>query len=167
MQDFSTREGTIEAIINECEAQGLRFLPQIAYVLATVQHEANNTFKPVKEAYWLSEAWRLKHLPYSPWYGRGYVQLTWRQNYVKFAQITGEPLDRYPDLALRPNIACFILVFGFKHGSFTRRKLEDFVAPLKRLDFYNARRCVNGTDKADKIAGYARTWLDKLLRGVV
>jgi peptidoglycan hydrolase-like protein with peptidoglycan-binding domain len=67
--DFSTKEGTIEAIKKECRKQGLTLKTQIAYVIATAQWETANTFKPVKEAYWLSEGWRRKNLRYFPFYG--------------------------------------------------------------------------------------------------
>lgn len=83
VHDFSTKEGTIEAIKWECVAQGIGLKSQIAYVLATVEWETAKTFKPVREAFWLSEAWRKKNLRYYPFYGRGYVQLTWEKNYKK------------------------------------------------------------------------------------
>lgn len=67
--DFSTKQSTIGAIIQECKKQGLNLNSQIAYVLATVDWETNKTFKPVKEAYWLSENWRKKNLRYYPFYG--------------------------------------------------------------------------------------------------
>lgn len=67
--DFSTKDGTVKAIISECKKQGLNLKNQIAYVLATTEWETANTFKPVKEAYWLSEEWRRKNLRYFPFYG--------------------------------------------------------------------------------------------------
>jgi peptidoglycan hydrolase-like protein with peptidoglycan-binding domain len=80
IHDFSTKNGTIEAIKWECRAQGIGLNTQTAYVLATTQWETNQTFKPVREAYWLSENWRKTHLRYHPFYGRGFVQLTWKNN---------------------------------------------------------------------------------------
>src|SRR5215471_16429867 len=50
-----------------------------AYVLATTYHETGATFQPIKE--WGSESY-LKSQPYYPYYGRGYVQLTWEANYA-------------------------------------------------------------------------------------
>ena len=41
----------------------------VAYIMATVKHETNNTFEPVEEAYWLSESWRKANLRYYPWHG--------------------------------------------------------------------------------------------------
>src|SRR5688572_29351341 len=54
-----------------------------AYALATACHETACTMQPVREAFWLSENWRSRNLRYYPFYGRGYVQLTWKANYDK------------------------------------------------------------------------------------
>jgi hypothetical protein len=107
IHDFSTKEGTIEAIKWECKAQGIGLKTQIAYVLATTQWETAQTFKPVREAFWLSEDWRRQNLRYFPWYGRGYVQLTWKTNYQKYSQILGVDLVNNPDKAMEENIALY------------------------------------------------------------
>ena len=159
--NFNTKQGTIDAIIWECKSQGLKLKTQIAYVLATVEWETARTYKPVREAFWLSEKWRKKHLRYYPYYGRGFVQLTWESNYSKYKKIMGANLVKYPDIAMRPNVALFILVHGFKHGIFTGRKLDRYVNKNK-TDFKNARRCINGTDKNKKIAKIARRILATL-----
>ena len=78
----------ISLLLKECELQNITNKNQIKYIIATVQHETNNTFKPIKEAYWLSEGWRKRNLRYYPYYGRGYVQITWRENYEKFSNIS-------------------------------------------------------------------------------
>ena len=159
--DFSTPQGTTTAIIAECKAQGLTLKSQIAYVLATVKHETANSFQPVREAFFLGEPagthYRAK-LTYSPYYGRGYVQLTWKTNYEKYGNILNVQLLTNPDLAMNPEIALFVLVHGFKTGAFTGRKLADYVNG-QSTDFVNARRCINGTDKATLIAGYANQYL--------
>lgn len=161
VHDFTTKEGVIEAIKYECDQQGLPLATQKAYVIATVDHETNHTFKPVKEAYWLSEAWRKKNLRYYPYYGRGFIQLTWEVNYEKYSKILKYDFVKDPDHVMDPNISLFILVHGFKHGTFTGKKLEDYIT-TSRADFYGARRCVNGTDKASLIASKAKEYLDGL-----
>jgi predicted chitinase len=153
-RDYSTRAGTVAAIEAECIRQGIGLKTQIAYVLATVEHETNGTFKPVREAYWMPEWFRKRRLRYYPYYGRGYVQLTWDYNYRRYGEILGIPLVSQPDRAMEPAIACFILVHGFKHGIFTGRKITDYIRQGK-TDFVGARRCINGKDKAVKIAGIA------------
>jgi hypothetical protein len=159
--DFSTKEGTVKAIISECKKQGLNLTNQIAYVLATTEWETANTFKPVREAYWMSEEWRRKNLRYFPYYGRGYVQLTWRANYQKYSSILGVDLVNNPDKVLEPNVSLFILVHGCKNGTFTGMKIEDYIHN-GATDFYNARRVINGIDKAQEIANIARQWTKKI-----
>lgn len=160
-RDFLTREGTKDAIKEECRAQDIGLPAQIAYVLATTQWETAQTFRPVKEAFWLSEDWRKNNLRYYPYYGRGYVQLTWESNYKKYSELLGVDLVGNPDLALEPATALFVLVHGFKTGTFTGRKIADYINS-DRCDFVNARRCINGLDKAHEIAAFAETFLTEL-----
>jgi hypothetical protein len=159
--DFSSREGTIEAIKRECRAQDVALATQIAYVLATVQWETAQTFRPVREAFWLSEDWRRRNLRYHPYYGRGFVQITWKNNYEKYSKLLGVDLVSNPDLAMEPRIALFILVHGFKTGTFTGRKIADYIN-RGQTDFVNARRCINGRDHADDIARLAEKFLRAL-----
>jgi predicted chitinase len=157
--DFKTREGTIAAIRAECQKQGLTLPHQMAYVLATTDWETAHTFQPVREAFWLSEDWRRNNLRYYPYYGRGYVQLTWESNYSKYAKILNIDLTGNPDLAMDPQTALFILVHGFKTGAFTGKKLTDYIN-AEGVDFINARRCINRLDKAEKIAAIAEQFLE-------
>lgn len=161
LTNTSSKQDVQRAIVRECKRQGLTLDSQIAYVLATVQHETNNTFKPVREAYWLSEEWRRKHLRYYPYYGRGYVQLTWDFNYKKYGEILKINLLGDPDKVMDPNIALFILVDGMTLGRFTGKKLGTYVN-ARKTDFYNARQVVNDRDKATLIKGYAETWQRQL-----
>ncbi len=161
VHDFSTKEGTIEAIKWECDAQNIGLKTQIAYVLATVEWETARTFKPVREAFWLDEDWRKDNLRYYPYYGRGFVQITWEKNYKKYADILGIDLVNNPDLAMNENVALFILVHGFKTGTFTGRKITDYISELQ-TDYINARRCINGTDKAEEIAKLAEKYFAQL-----
>jgi Putative peptidoglycan binding domain/Chitinase class I len=159
--DFSTREGVIQAIAGECQVQEIGSKPQIAYVVATVEWETARTFKPVREAFWKSEAWRRENLRYYPYYGRGFVQLTWQRNYATYTHLLGVDLVNDPDKAMDPAIALFILVHGFKTGAFTGRKISDYVND-RVTDFINARRCINGVDHAAGIARLAEKYLATL-----
>jgi putative chitinase len=127
---------------------------QAAYVLATAFWETNRTMKPVVEAYWLSEEWRRKNLRYYPWYGRGFVQLTWEKNYIRAGKILKVDLTTDPRKALDPEISASVLVLGSLDGWFTGKKLGDYIT-LSRSDYKGARRVVNGTDKAAEIAAIA------------
>ncbi|EXJ14577.1 glycoside hydrolase family 19 protein [Imhoffiella purpurea] len=159
--DFTSKPGTIEAIKWECKTQGIGLDTQVAYVLATTQWETAQTFEPVRESFWRSEEWRRTHFHYYPYYGRGFVQLTWKTNYEKYSRILGLDLVADPDIAMRPNIALFVLVHGFKTGTFTGRKISDYI-DRDRTDFINARRCINVTDKAETIANIAKKYLSRL-----
>ncbi len=155
--------GDTRLIIAEGKRQGL-LRNQLAYVLATAYWETARTMKPVKEAFWLSEDWRRKNLRYYPHYGRGYVQLTWEPNYLKYG-ITN------PDDALKPDIAARVMVDGMKNGSFRGgKKLSDYIT-LSRSDYKGARDIINGDQSKvvdgeridDKLARFAREY-DALLR---
>ena len=139
---------------------------QMAYVLATACWETGRTMKPVKEAYWVknAEAWRKKNLRYYPWYGRGFVQLTWEANYVRAGKILNLDLTTNADKVMEPEISALILVHGSAEGWFTGKKLSDYIT-LKKSDFIGARRIINGTDKARAIADIAKDY-DKALMNI-
>lgn len=141
-----------------------------AYGLATAYWETNQTMAPVKEAYWLSEAWRMKNLRYYPWYGRGLVQTTWQKNY----QHTDDELDlggelvRNPDLLLTLAVAVPALVHGMSAGWYTGVSLADTLSrdcPGSREDFRLSRPIINGHDRDSAIATIAIEWQDALQVG--
>lgn len=144
----------IEALL----AYGAGKLPAswMAYCLATAYHETGKLMQGVKEGFNLSDAWRQKNLRYYPWYGRGLVQLTWEANYKAASELVGENLIANPDRALDLTISVKILIEGMLSGLFTGKKLRDYLPQQPtRVQYANARRIINGTDKADLIAGYA------------
>jgi len=161
VHDFSDKEGVIEAIKWECGVQEIGLKTQIAYVAATTEWETARTFKPVREAFWLSEDWRRDNLRYFPFYGRGFVQLTWEKNYKKYSDLLGIDMVADPDLAMNENVALFVLVHGFKMGTFTGRKITDYINKFE-TDFVGARRCINGTDHDEDIAELAEKYLREL-----
>ena len=156
----------IDAILDEWEVRKLTDLRWLAYMLATTYHETNMTMQPVREAYWLSEDWRRRNLRYYPWYGRGYVQLTWEDNYQKMGRLLGVDLLANLDLAMDPRIAAAIMFEGMMKadstvGDFTGKCLEMYFSDTVD-DPIGARRIINGTDKADLIAGYHHGFLSDL-----
>ncbi|WP_147445526.1 peptidoglycan-binding protein [Corallococcus aberystwythensis] len=159
------RAGTVRAIREECIRQGVRLPTQIAYVLATVEHETGDTFKPIEEASYMTTkeaAAYLRGKKYHPYHGRGYVQLTWKRNYQKYSDLLGLDLVRHPELLLQPNVSLFILVHGMKTGAFTSKKLSDYLtASHANLHdaFRRARAIINGTDSASAIADHAMAWM--------
>lgn len=131
-----------------------------AYGLTTSRHETADNIVPVEEAYWKDDEWRRKNLRYYPWHGRGDVQLTWEANYRKAdsALGLGGRLIADPRLALDPEISAKVLVQGMQNGWFSGKKLSDYLpsdGPADIHQFSNARRIINGTDKAVPIAEIA------------
>ena len=105
---------------------------------------------------------RYKGLPHI-YYGRGYVQLTWLSNYKIMGKLLGVDLVNQPELALDHKIAADIMVVGMTQGKFTGKKLSDYISRGVRAEFVNARRIINGTDKANLIADYAVKFMNALL----
>src|SRR5262245_5385448 len=132
----------------------------LAYILATTYHETAFTMQPVRE--YGGEAY-LKSKPYYPWYGRWYVQLTWKENYQEQdekLELNGR-LMKTPDLALDPLIALKVIIFGMVDGDFTGKKLSNFFTDVD-TNWYDARTIVNGHDKASTIAGYGEKFLNAI-----
>lgn len=173
--------GDSRRIIAKCKAEGLD-TAKTAYVLATAYHETAHTMKPVREALAdsdrqavarLENAWQRGRLswvrkPYwrfdaegKAWFGRGYVQITWKRNYKTLGRTLGLDLVSDPSVVMDPGTAAAILVIGCRDGLFTGKALEDYITPEK-TDFVGARRVVNGTDRAHEIAVYARDYLAAL-----
>lgn len=153
----------VEALLSATEGMQISHR---AYLLATTLHETARTMQPITEygnrRYFdkydtgkLAAALGNTQGSDGDGYlfrGRGFVQITGAANYRKAAKALGVDLARNPDLALDPHIAAQILVQGCRDGWFTGKKLSDYLPG----DYRNARRIVNGIDKADQIADYAR-----------
>lgn len=147
-------------------------LAHAAYALATAWHETASTMQPVIESYWLPDRYRRK-LRYYPWYGRGYVQLTWEANYRRADAecatagliVAGEIIAN-PDKVLEPLISAFIMRRGMDEGWFTGKSLRTYLpiaGVATREQYLKARRIINGNDKADLVEDYAQ-WFERALR---
>jgi putative chitinase len=98
--------------------------------------------------------------------GRGYVQLTGRRNYEEMGRLLSVDLVGNPDLAMQPAIAAAIMFEGMLRaessvGDFTGRCLEQYFNATTD-DPVNARRIINGLDRAEVIARYHRAFLKAL-----
>ena len=165
----------LETVLVAAKAAGWP-LAFTAYALATASHETAYTMQPVREAFWLNENWRRRNLRYFPFYGRGYVQLTWKANYERADRELklGGSLNGNLDLALNPDIAAKIMVKGMQEGWFAGDKKGGRHTLARHLpargkasaaQFTSARRIINGTDKAAKIAGEALKFQTALQAG--
>ncbi|MCD4660803.1 MULTISPECIES: hypothetical protein [Agrobacterium] len=88
--------------------------------------------------------------------GRGFVQITGKDNYSKFSKLLGIDLVGNPDLALEVKTAADIAVIGMRDGVFTGKQLSDYFGGS--TDWVNARRIINGTDRAADIARYGKAF---------
>lgn len=156
-----------------------------AYALATAYHETASTMMPIKEyggemyftrMYDVTGVRAQKALAMGntcagdgPKYcGRGYVQLTWKANYAKAGAGCGVDLVAYPDKAMDPKIAAKIMREGMSEGWFTGKKFSDYLPVAGRAtsgQYRYARFIINGSDKAERIAGHAKAFEEALVLG--
>ncbi len=164
-----------EAIFNEWDQTGYSDLRWLAYMLGTVWHECNKTMQPIEE-YGKGKTRpygkKIKHSgknytkPDKIYFGRGFVQLTWYENYELLGRLLCIDLLNNPELALKLDIATKIMFEGMTKGSssvgdFTGKCLEQYFTKDK-TDWVGARRIINGTDKAELIAGYSKQFYKAL-----
>lgn len=150
----------------------------LAYILATAIHESR--VRPVRESFAATDkgainaldAWAAKTGRAGPrywardadghaYYGRGFVQLTHRGNYIRLGEALGVDLVSEPDRALQPDLAADILVIGMVRGLYVPAA-GPLLPYLERGDLKGARGTVNGTDKWALIEGYYLTILGNL-----
>lgn len=150
-----TQKNSIIQIVRAFRKDGDKDVRKLAYILATARHESR--FKPIREYRAKASQTTLYNLQnrywYTGYYGRGFVQLTWESNYREMGELLKIDLVNKPDLALDPYFGARILVSGMINGNFGHR-LDRYINNTQK-DYWNARRSVNGTDKADLIANYA------------
>ena len=149
-------------------AEGLRrqrSQQDAAYVLATAYHETGR-FKYMEEIGEGSgrdygESVLVIRGKREVYYGRGFVQLTWLRNYAVMSSALTLSLGREIDLVsnpgevTKPEIASLVIWEGMIRGMFTGKNLADYIQQGS-VDYVNARRIVNGTDRAQEIAEYAK-----------
>jgi putative chitinase len=178
----SVRENLFNGVLTQRQVDGMNYLLDVweeyhfdkdirwlAYALATTFHETAFLMSPIEE--YGKGSGKPYGEPVPPhgnsYYGRGYVQLTWLENYQKAEEILREkydveaPLVEYPHRMLEHEPSALVLYDGSIEGWFTGVGLPTYFNETTD-DPYNARRVINGTDKADIIAGYHRKFLDAL-----
>ena len=173
----SIRESLFNGVLSQRQVDGMNYLLDVwerlfrdedirwlAYALATTFHETAYNMRP------LEEYGRGSGQPYGvttgpheqAYYGRGHVQLTWEENYLKAEErLAGDygveaPLHQYPHRMLEDEPSALVLFDGMIEGWFTGVGLPQ-IFNAATDDPYNARKVVNGLDKADVIEGYYRS----------
>jgi len=149
-------------VLNQCLNNDVIDRGQIAYVFATAELESNfgRFMMELDDGWYLEGREDLGNTEPGDgprFKGRGFIQITGRRNYRIWSDKLGINLIDNPEKAALPDIAAIILVRGMRDGSFTGVGLSDFIVGDRR-DFFNARRIVNGLDKADFIAQIAESY---------
>lgn len=120
----------------------------------------------VKTPYWRKDKNGLS------WLGRGLPQVTHLPNYARAEKETGIPFTKDPSLMLKLENAVPVMHLGMTEGWFTGKKLADYLNGLPEnpkemlgknaasIDkaLFNARRIINSTESASKVAGYAKAF---------
>lgn len=177
---------TMESIFYQCKVKELHDYRVIAYILATAYHESYNTqynpdWEPPREGYARNDAEAIAHVTalykakkikinYAipnkqglSYYARGFAGITWEDNYKRLSTIYGFDLVNNPDKALERPVAATLLVDCMKKGWFTGKQLADYITE-RNTDFEGARRIINGEDKAEQIAEYAKTFYQAIIQ---
>lgn len=170
-------------ILDEAERRRMP-INQTAYVLATPYHETAKKMQPVIETCQPSEAknpsvdeairrleasWAKGKMPWVKtaywrkdsdglsWLGRGLPQVTHESNYLRAEAELDVPFSKNPDLMLDIRYAVPVMFLGMLGGWFTGERLSDYLTATK-TDYVNARRIINGTESAAKVASIAITF---------
>jgi putative chitinase len=144
---------SIAQIISSFLIYGDRDFRKLTYILATAWHESKLQLVKEKRATEGSDLYIIQQKYWnSGYYGRGFVQLTFKSNYVKMGNRIGIDLVNNPELALDRRYAADIIVLGMMEGLFTGVALINYINNVE--DYVNARKVVNGLDRAELIAGH-------------
>ena len=182
--DFVRKELFLNSI-SQSQVDGLDFIldywlgqkeitdiKQFAYILGTIHHETGATMQPIEE--WgrgkgkkYGKNLKIDGKPYLDkfhiYYGRGFTQNTWYENYEKLTKenIKGWDFLDFPELLLKPEPSIWATFYAMRTGLYTGRKLSDYFNE-HTADWFNARKIVNGIDRAKLIADYSQTYLKAL-----
>lgn len=156
---LATQVSRVEAVLDGIEQRKMPIV-KAAYVLATAHHESDQ-WKALTE-YASGKAYEgradlgnTRKGDGVKFKGRGFVMITGRRNYTDWAKRLGVDIVAKPHLVAAVKYAVPILIDGMILGTFTTKKLSDYFT-ANRSDWINARRIVNGLDKASLIATHAK-----------
>lgn len=178
----------ISGIVEAYEEYGINDQRVLAYALATAYHETSKHMSPIKETVMASHRnkepsddevlsrlnkwarkigrmssiyWKKDPVTGKSYFGRGQVQLTWKDNYARSSEDAGIDLVLYPEMMLDPKVSAKVLIKGLLDGRWNGRGIG-IVKYLNDNDLRNARRTVNVVDKWETIAGYYAVFLSAI-----
>ena len=137
------QEGVKEAlplIINALKNQGILDKNTLIAAIATVLVECDTDFKPVKEKgsteYFDGKKYGKEDKETKQrYFGRGYIQITTKNNYKYYGNLFDVDLENNPDKALEPELSARILA-----GFFSINKIHTFA---NKKNWKEVRRLVN------------------------
>lgn len=150
-----------EAIFDEADKQNTP-KEYLDYILATIWHEVGATMQPIEE---IGKGKGLRYgkrvwydgrvytdIPHI-FYGRGLTQNTWRDIYLALTNANNKGWDfvHYPHLLLTMECSVWATFYAMQKGLYTGRKLSHYFDDGLENPV-GARKIINGTDKAEKIA---------------
>ena len=179
----------IKGLLKAFDLVGDKDQDTLAYGLATAFHETGARMVPVREGFAKTDAGARAAVaklakkrgpksavaryaqPVGPYghvyYGRGHVQLTWMNGYRDSSADAGTDLVANPDAMLDPVISARVLFRGLMDGRWNGQgkgvgAYEGADDHLSDAEAAEARRTINGKDKALEIARYHRRFYDAL-----
>jgi putative chitinase len=154
----------LQRVVAYAEEHGIQ-INRVSYGCGTAFWETGGSCQPVEEGYYLGSSAKVKafqrKLRYYPFFGRGLVQCTWERNYRAAAKLLGLAEDyfvKYPSKLLQWEYSLPLLFKAMEVGLYTGKGFDDYIDDLDeddaedRREYINARRIINGTDRAAKIA---------------
>lgn len=144
-------------------------ITEAAYVLATAKHETAHTMMPIEEyghrvnydygkwrtnnkgqRYCYTSGKRDKAYLESQhphlYYGRGYVQITWLDNYERLGKVIGRDIVTNPHVMITDREASAdVMIVGMVKGLFTGKSLKSYISDT-HADYNGARAIINPKD---------------------
>lgn len=165
----------ISAIIDEFESRQLTDLRWLAYILATAYHETGKTIQPIEEdgrgrgrkyGNNIKFDGTMYTTPDKIYYGRGVTQNTWYEIYDMLTKDAAKEDKNWdflnkPELLLTMECSIWATFHCMIHGKYTGVGLPRYFNNAV-TDWINARRIINGLDKAVVISEYAATFYNCL-----
>lgn len=185
-RDQLPRRTGFDAILDVWDAEYADRDPAwLAYILATAWHETGTWMAPVREGFKATDEEAFAHVQRlierrglrdyvsrkengKSYYGRGFVQLTWDYNYKRMGEElgVGDRLYDDPDLVMEPGTAAKVICRGMVKGLYSPGHNLPRYLGNEHYDWHNARRIVNGLDKAAEIAEYARKFYEAIVPAI-